>query len=44
MFEELPDGFQKQDGLQYLVRRVNGQDNPTYPDAAAIAWTGFKYY
>ena len=42
MFEELPDGFQKQDGLQYLVRRVNGQDNPTYPDAAAIAWTGFN--
>ncbi len=42
MFEELPEGFQKQQGLQYLVRRVNGQDNPTYPDAAAIAWTGFN--
>ena len=42
MFEELPEGFQKQDGLQYLVRRINGQDNPTYPDAAAIAWTGFN--
>ena len=42
MFEELPDGFHKQQGLQYLVRRINGQDNPTYPAAAAIAWTGFN--
>lgn len=42
MFEELPDGFHKQQGLQYLVRRVNGQDNPQYPDAAAIAWTSFN--
>ena len=36
MFEELPEGFHKQDGLKYLVRRINGQDNPTY----ANAWTG----
>ena len=42
MFEELPDGFHKQEGLQYLVRRVNGQDNPQYPTAAAIAWTSFN--
>lgn len=42
MFEELPDGFHKQEGLKYLVRRVNGQDNPIYPTAAAIAWTGKK--
>ena len=40
MFEELPEGFQKQDGLRYLVRRINGQDNPVYKGAAAIAWTG----
>ena len=26
MFEELPDGFHKQNGLKYLVRRINGQD------------------
>ncbi len=39
MFEELPEGFHKQEGLQYLVRRVNGQVNPQYPSAAAIAWT-----
>ena len=38
MFEELPQGLQKQDGLKYLVRRINGQDNPVYPGAAAIAW------
>lgn len=42
MFEELPEGFHKQEGLKYLVRRVNGQDNPFYPTAAAIAWTGKK--
>jgi hypothetical protein len=42
MFEELPEGFHKQDGLKYLVRRVNGQDHPIYTTAAAIAWTGFN--
>jgi hypothetical protein len=42
MFEELPEGFHKQEGLKYLVRRINGQDNPQYPDAAAIAWAGFN--
>jgi hypothetical protein len=42
MFEELPEGFHKQDGLKYLVRRVNGQVNPQYPSAAAIAWTGLE--
>ena len=40
MLEELPDGFHKQDGLKFMVRRINGQDNPQYPTAAAIAWTG----
>ena len=40
MFEELPEGFHKQEGLKYLVRRINGQDNPKYKTAAAIAWTG----
>jgi hypothetical protein len=42
MFEELPEGFHKQEGLKYLVRRINGQDNPQYPGAAAIAWAGFN--
>ena len=42
MFEEMPEGFHKIDGLKYLVRRINGQDNPVYPAAAAIAWTGIK--
>ncbi len=40
MFEELPEGFHKQEGLKYLVRRINGQDHPIYKTAAAIAWTG----
>lgn len=39
MFEELPEGFHKQEGLKYLVRRINGQNNPVHPQAAAIAWT-----
>lgn len=42
MFEELPEGFHKQDGLKYLVRRVNGQDHPIHTTASAIAWTGFN--
>ena len=44
MFEELPEGFHKQEGLQYLVRRIDGQDHPdpAYKLAAAIAWTGLK--
>ena len=39
MFEELPDGFHSLECNNYLVRRVNGQVNPSYPDAPAIAWT-----
>ena len=40
MFEELPEGFHKQEGLKYLVRRINGQVDPVMPAAAAIAFTG----
>ena len=39
MFEELPEGFHKQNGLKYLVRRINGQDDPVMPPAAAIAFS-----
>ena len=39
MLEELPEGLQKQECNNYLVRRVNGQVNPMYPIAPAIAWT-----
>ena len=42
MFEELPDGMHAQANLKYLVRRIAGQDNPTYPSAAALAWTGIR--
>ena len=37
MFEELPEGFHKQEGLKYMVRRINGQDHPKYKTAPAIA-------
>ncbi|MEC8679511.1 MAG: hypothetical protein VXY09_00065, partial [Bacteroidota bacterium] len=39
MMEELPEGLQRQECNKYLVRRVNGQVNPQYPLAPAIAWT-----
>lgn len=44
MFEELPEGFHKQEGLKYLVRRIDGQDHPipSYKEAAAVAWTGME--
>ncbi len=44
MFEELPEGFHKQEGLKYLVRRIDGQDHPdpAKKTAAAIAWTGLN--
>jgi hypothetical protein len=42
MFEELPEGFHKQEGLAYMVRRVNGQLHPVYPAAPAIAWVGMQ--
>lgn len=38
MFEEYPDAMQRQGELKYMVRRVNGQSNPKYPTAPAIAW------
>ena len=42
MFEEYPDAMHKQSQLNYLVRRINGQVDPQYPQAAAIARTGNK--
>ena len=38
MFEEFPDAMQRQAELKYMVRRVNGQRHPKYPQAPAIAW------
>lgn len=38
MFEEFPEAMQRQDQLKYMVRRINGQKHPVYPDAPAIAW------
>ncbi len=38
MFQEMPEGFHKIDGLKYLVRRTDGTKNPIYPEAAAVSW------
>jgi uncharacterized repeat protein (TIGR02543 family) len=38
MFEEMPQGLHKVEGLKYLVRRLNGLSHPLYPQAAAVAW------
>ncbi len=43
MFEEMPAGMHKIQGLKYLVRRLDGIHNPVYPGAAAVAWTGSGY-
>ena len=43
MFEELPSGMHKTQGLKYLVRRLDGTPNPRYPEAPAVAWTSAGY-
>jgi hypothetical protein len=43
MFEELPAGFHVVRGLDYLVRRLDGQPHPTHPLAGAVAWTSERY-
>ena len=43
MFEEMPSGFHKVQGLNYLIRRVNGAEHPLYPDAPAVAWSDSGY-
>ena len=43
MFEEFPQGMIKTQGLNYLVRRLDGTPHPLYPDAPAVAWTGAGY-
>ena len=43
MFEEFPQGMIKTQGLNYLVRRLDGTPHPLHPDAPAVAWTGAGY-
>ena len=43
MFEEFPQGMHRVSGLEYLVRRLDGTDHPTHPNADAVAWTGAGY-
>lgn len=37
MIEEFPEPMHKQDGLKYMVRRINGQPHPVCPSCAALA-------
>ena len=43
MFEEMPSGMHKTQGLKYLVRRLDGTPNPRYPEAPAVAWASADY-
>ncbi len=43
MFEEMPTGMHKTQGLEYLVRRLDGTSNPRYPGSPAVAWTSAGY-
>ena len=43
MLEELPSGMHKTQGLNYLVRRLDGTHNPVKPEAIGIAWIGAGY-
>ena len=43
MLEEMPSGFHKIQGLNYLIRRVNGAEHPLYPEAPAVAWEDSGY-
>ncbi|MBT7477994.1 MAG: Ig-like domain-containing protein [Gammaproteobacteria bacterium] len=38
LFEEMPSGFHKITGLDFLIRRQDGHPHPLYPDAPAVAW------
>lgn len=42
-FEEMPAGMRAAPGLDLLVRRLDGTDNPHNPQAPAIAWVDSGY-
>ncbi len=42
IFEDMPTGMHKIEGLNYLVRRKNGLEHPLYPTAPAVAWRTSK--
>ncbi len=43
MFAEMPEGFHKTPGLEYLVRRIDGSVNPIYPAAGAVSWVDAEH-
>ena len=38
MFTELPNKYDTLANLKYLVRRLDGNNHPKYPQAAAVSW------
>ena len=42
IFEEMPKGFHSVEGLDYIVRRVDGTTHPMYPNAPAVSWPSTK--
>ena len=43
IFEEMPEGFHKIPGMNFLIRRQNGHPHPLYPTAAAVTWAENGY-
>jgi len=43
IFEEMPTGFHKIEGFDYLVRRVDGVSHPTHLQAPAVSWPSERY-
>lgn len=43
MFAEMPEGFHKTPGLEYLIRRIDGSVNPIYPAAGAVSWVDAEH-
>ena len=38
MYEEMPEGYHKINGFNYIIRRKTGIPHPIYPSAAAVTW------
>ena len=43
MYEEMPSGYHKIEGFNYIIRRKTGIPHPIYPEAAAVTWPTAGY-
>ena len=43
MYEEMPSGYHKIEGFNYIIRRKTGLPHPIYPSAAAVTWPTAGY-